>query len=88
MAWRVITLLPEPCLPGEAGDKRVSLLRFVDPEPAREVGLAWRSNYPRADAFAALGQVPQNPTHTSIEKVTTRQHPGTGEQRPLGLTSA
>lgn len=52
-----VTLLPELCLPEEARDNRVSLLRFVEPEPAREVGLAWRSNCPRADAFAALGRV-------------------------------
>jgi LysR family hydrogen peroxide-inducible transcriptional activator len=41
----------------EARDDRVKLMRFVDPEPARTIGLAWRHTSPRKNDFVALGQI-------------------------------
>jgi LysR family hydrogen peroxide-inducible transcriptional activator len=34
----------------------VKLLRFVEPEPRRTIGLAWRRTSPRKEDFLALGQ--------------------------------
>jgi LysR family hydrogen peroxide-inducible transcriptional activator len=53
-----ITLLPEMAVPIEVGtDKRIALHRFVDPQPSRLVGLAWRRTSPRAEDFIALGHI-------------------------------
>ena len=52
-----VTLLPEIAAGVEASDTRVELLRFVEPQPARTVGLAWRRTSPRKRDFAALGEI-------------------------------
>ena len=52
-----VTLLPEVAAETEARDKRVALLRFDRPEPARSIGLAWRRTSPRKKDFQALGAV-------------------------------
>lgn len=53
-----VTLLPEMAVASEVHTRRdIRLLRFPQPEPSREIGLAWRKTSPRkADfkAFAAL----------------------------------
>jgi len=52
-----VTLLPEVAADAEGRDKRVKLLRFSAPEPARTIGLAWRHTSPRRRDFEALGQI-------------------------------
>jgi len=52
-----VTLLPEIAAEVEVRDGRVKLLRFVDPQPARTIGLAWRRTSPRKQDFVALGQI-------------------------------
>lgn len=52
-----VTLLPRIALPVEARDARVKMLRFRAPEPARQIGLAWRRTSPRKADFAALGKI-------------------------------
>jgi LysR family hydrogen peroxide-inducible transcriptional activator len=52
-----VTLLPRIALPVEARDERVKVLRFRDPEPVREIGLAWRRTSPRKADFIALGKI-------------------------------
>jgi LysR family transcriptional regulator, hydrogen peroxide-inducible genes activator len=52
-----VTLVPEVAIDAELRDTRVKLLRFVAPEPGRNVGLAWRRTSPRGNDFAALGAV-------------------------------
>jgi LysR family hydrogen peroxide-inducible transcriptional activator len=52
-----VTLLPRIALPVEARDERVKVLRFRDPEPTRQIGLAWRRTSPRKADFVALGQI-------------------------------
>ncbi len=52
-----VTLLPRIALPVEARDARVKVLRFRDPQPARQIGLAWRRTSPRKADFAALGEI-------------------------------
>jgi len=54
-----VTLVPEVAVDVEVRDNRVKLTRFVDPQPARTVGLAWRRTSPRKQDFAALGAVVQ-----------------------------
>lgn len=53
-----VTLLPELFVEAEgAGDGRVRLLRFAEPQPRRHVGLVWRRSAPHRadmDAFAGL----------------------------------
>jgi LysR family hydrogen peroxide-inducible transcriptional activator len=52
-----VTLLPEVAVDAEGRDKRVKLLRFSAPEPARTIGLAWRRTSPRRKDFEALGRI-------------------------------
>ncbi|HMK71620.1 MAG TPA: LysR substrate-binding domain-containing protein [Xanthobacteraceae bacterium] len=52
-----VTLVPAVAAAAEVRDSRVKLLRFVDPEPARTIGLAWRRTSPRKEDFAALGEM-------------------------------
>jgi LysR family hydrogen peroxide-inducible transcriptional activator len=52
-----VTLLPEVAADAEVRDKRVKLLRFSEPEPARTIGLAWRRTSPRKKDFEALGAI-------------------------------
>jgi LysR family hydrogen peroxide-inducible transcriptional activator len=52
-----ITLLPEMCLNVEARGREIGLTRFVDPEPHRTVGLAWRATSPRTADFRELGRL-------------------------------
>jgi LysR family transcriptional regulator, hydrogen peroxide-inducible genes activator len=52
-----VTLVPQVALDVEVRDERIKLLRFNDPPPGRQVGLAWRRTSPRKDDFAALGRL-------------------------------
>ena len=52
-----ITLLPEMCLNVEVRGRDISVTRFVNPEPFRSVGLAWRSTSPRTADFQELGRL-------------------------------
>lgn len=51
------TLLPEMAVHAEIGGNRdVRAQRFADPEPSRQIGLAWRRRSPRKQDFRALGE--------------------------------
>ena len=52
-----VTLLPEVAAGVEVRDSRVKLLRFVEPQPARTIGLVWRRTSPRKHDFAALAEI-------------------------------
>jgi LysR family transcriptional regulator, hydrogen peroxide-inducible genes activator len=52
-----VTLLPEVAINVEVRDERVKLLRFVEPQPQRNIGLAWRATSPRKPEFLELGQI-------------------------------
>jgi LysR family hydrogen peroxide-inducible transcriptional activator len=54
------TLVPEVAADVELRDDRVKLLRFVEPQPGRSIGLAWRPTSPRKVDFLALGQMVKN----------------------------
>jgi LysR family hydrogen peroxide-inducible transcriptional activator len=52
-----VTLLPEVAVDVEVRDERVKLLRFVEPQPRRDIGLAWRPTSCRKADFLELGQI-------------------------------
>jgi LysR family transcriptional regulator, hydrogen peroxide-inducible genes activator len=52
-----VTLVPEVAVDVEMRDEHVKLLRFVEPQPGRRIGLAWRSTSPRKTDFWELGQI-------------------------------
>ncbi len=52
-----VTLLPEVAIDVEVRDERVKLLRFAEPQPQRQIGLAWRPTSPRKADFLELGQI-------------------------------
>ena len=52
-----LTLLPELSIDVETKHGDIRLMRFVEPEPSRIIGLAWRSSSPRKRDFAALGKL-------------------------------
>ena len=52
-----ITLLPEICLPIETRGRSLDLVRFIEPEPTRKIGLAWRNTSPRQRDFEELGRL-------------------------------
>lgn len=52
-----ITLLPEICLGVESRGRELGLVRFIDPEPFRTLGLVWRSTSPRKPDFLELGRL-------------------------------
>jgi LysR family hydrogen peroxide-inducible transcriptional activator len=52
-----ITLLPEMCLGIEERGRKLTLVRFVEPEPFRTIGLGWRSTSPRKRDLQELGRL-------------------------------
>ncbi len=50
-----VTLVPEVAIDVELRDERIKLLRFVEPQMQRSIGLAWRPASPRVADFMALG---------------------------------
>jgi LysR family hydrogen peroxide-inducible transcriptional activator len=52
-----ITLLPEICVGVEGRNREIKVMRFVDPEPSRAIGLAWRRSSPRREDFQALSKL-------------------------------
>jgi LysR family hydrogen peroxide-inducible transcriptional activator len=52
-----VTLVPEVAVDVEVRDDRVKLIRFIDPQPARAIGLAWRRTSPRRQDFEVLGKI-------------------------------
>jgi LysR family hydrogen peroxide-inducible transcriptional activator len=64
-----VTLLPLVAVDAEGRDKRVKLLRFNAPEPARSIGLAWRRTSPRRKDFEALGSIVTQALGAAVSKV-------------------
>jgi len=52
-----ITLLPEMAVTIEERGRDIMLVRFVEPEPYRTIGLVWRSTSPRTQDFEELGRL-------------------------------
>lgn len=52
-----LTLLPEISIDVETRHGDIKLMRFVEPEPSRVVGLAWRTTNPRRRDFEAFAEL-------------------------------
>ena len=52
-----LTLLPEISVDVETRHGDIKLMRFVEPEPRRMVGLAWRIDQPAAADFVAFAEL-------------------------------
>jgi LysR family hydrogen peroxide-inducible transcriptional activator len=52
-----VTLIPQIAADVERRDDRVKFLRLENPQPGRNIGLAFRRTSPRKPDFAALGEV-------------------------------
>ena len=52
-----ITLLPEIWVGVEGRSRDIKMIRFVEPEPARSIGLVWRRSTARRDDFLALSKL-------------------------------
>ncbi|MFA5955471.1 LysR substrate-binding domain-containing protein [Hyphomicrobium sp.] len=63
-----ITLLPEICLGVESRNREIKMMRFVDPEPSRSIGLAWRRSSPRRADFLALGKLVNEAGQVSLKR--------------------
>jgi len=68
-----ITLLPEISLPVEERGRDIKLMRFVEPEPSRKIGLAWRQSSPRGQDFRALGALIAEAAHGLIKPGAMRK---------------
>lgn len=51
-----MTLIPEIAVPTETARNALRIVPFADPQPAREIGLAWRKGLPRPGDTAALAE--------------------------------
>ena len=49
-----ITVLPCSSLTSKYHNKRLTVLPFSEPVPARQIGLAWRKGFARPDALKAV----------------------------------
>lgn len=63
-----ITLLPEISLPVEERGRAIKVMRFVEPEPARTIGLAWRRSSPRSKDYRALADYVRDAGASMIQR--------------------
>lgn len=66
-----ITLLPEICIGVEGRSRDIKVIRFVEPEPSRTIGLAWRRSSPRREDFLALGELVARAGKASLKRGET-----------------
>jgi LysR family hydrogen peroxide-inducible transcriptional activator len=69
-----ITLLPEICVGVEGRSRDIKVIRFVDPEPSRSIGLAWRRSSPRRDDFLALAKLVAEAGQASLKRGALAMH--------------
>jgi LysR family transcriptional regulator, hydrogen peroxide-inducible genes activator len=80
-----VTLVPEVAIDAEVRDERIKLLRFVEPQPGRTVGLVWRRTSPRKADFIALGRTVVEALNVPPrQRVTVTSQPS---QRPATTSS-
>jgi LysR family hydrogen peroxide-inducible transcriptional activator len=66
-----ITLLPEISLGIETRARPLKLMRFIEPEPSRTLGLAWRATSPRKSDFKELAEMVKEAGAALIEAAAT-----------------
>lgn len=52
-----ITLVPDMTIAARAVPKGIKLVRFENPPPQRQIGIAWRTGSPRIEDFMTLGKI-------------------------------
>jgi LysR family hydrogen peroxide-inducible transcriptional activator len=68
-----VTLIPQIAADVERRDGRVKFLRLENPQPGRNIGLAFRRTSPRKADFAALGEmVKESLDDAPVKKMTKR----------------
>ena len=67
------TLVPEVAVDVELRDDRVKLLRFVEPQPGRSIGLAWRRTSPRKVDFLTLGETVKSALNAAVRPPCARR---------------
>jgi LysR family hydrogen peroxide-inducible transcriptional activator len=65
-----ITLLPEICVAVEGRAREIKMIRFIEPEPLRSIGLVWRRSSPRREDFRALGHLVKAAGEICLKKVS------------------
>src|SRR5690606_3638945 len=75
-----ITLLPEICLGVEGRSREIKVIRFVDPEPSRTIGLAWSRSSSRRNDFRALDKHIATAAQAATKRSTACLHGGGGER--------
>ncbi len=80
-----ITLLPEISLGMEERGRDLTVIRFADPEPARTIGLVWRSTSPRKDDFRELGRLAIEAWEKGPLAQAKERHDG--RPKPKGVTA-
>lgn len=63
-----ITLLPEVAVPMECRGRQMQLIRFVDPQPTRKIGLVWRATSPRKTDFLELAGLVKTAASATMER--------------------
>lgn len=80
-----ITLLPEMSIGIEERGRDLALVRFVEPEPFRTIGLAWRTTSPRMQDFEELGRLVEKAWN---EGPLASSHNGTRERKAEAAENA
>lgn len=57
------TLLPAMAIDPDHMPKGITIQRFANPQPTREIGLVWRKDDPRVEEFKLLGNLIKNLNH-------------------------
>ncbi len=55
-----VTLIPEMAVPVETRSAEVSIARFTDPQPERQIGMVWRKTSPLSDQLRKIADVVQS----------------------------
>jgi LysR family hydrogen peroxide-inducible transcriptional activator len=63
-----LTFVPQVAIDVEVRDDRVRLLQFIEPQPSRMIGLAWRHTSPRQTDFITLGKIVTETFAQAVEK--------------------
>jgi len=82
-----ITLLPEISLGLEMRGRLLKLMRFVEPEPSRTLGLVWRATSPRRQDFIELGELIKSAAVPLLEAAASLV-PAVPQSKRAGKTSA
>jgi LysR family hydrogen peroxide-inducible transcriptional activator len=82
-----VTLLPEVAIDVEVRDERIKLLRFVEPQPGRTIGLGWRRTSPRKTDFLALGQIVIEALNVPMRQRAMKADRLTSQPSPPPLTN-